>query len=120
LPERRERSGSSRPRNLRSQNGSLLLFDEPETSLRPKAQAEVRSFLLNMCKERKHQILICSHSPEMVKGLPKDAIKVFTPIPERKFRVIQNVKPSEAFFFLGSAITLKSIIFVEDTLAASF
>ena len=102
---------------FKAKPGALLLLDEPETSLHPGAQSKVQELLIKCCKEHKHQIVVCTHSPEMVKGLPESAIKIFNPTPDSKFRIIQNVKPTEAFYFIGKDNENLCIINVEDKLA---
>ena len=40
---------------------SLILLDEPETSLHPGAQRSMLRFLLDQIKLKKHQIIISTH-----------------------------------------------------------
>jgi len=102
---------------LQAPKNSLLLFDEPETSLHPGAQSKILEFLLDQCIKNQHQIVYCTHAPAMVEELPRSAVKVFTPAAGGRFQVRKDVLPSEAFFFLGQPIQNKKIIVVEDRLA---
>lgn len=97
--------------------GSLLLLDEPETSLHPGAQKKLIDYLVRLCLAKKIQIVFCTHSPSMIADLPKSAIKVFTPNASGKFRVIQNISPQEAFYHIGQPVGDKICIRVEDKLA---
>lgn len=101
---------------LRAKPETLILLDEPETSLHPGAQAKVQEFLLRQIKTHHHQIVISTHSQALVAGLPQEAIKVFRPNSRGKFDVLENVLPEEAFFFIGQPILDKRRIIVEDKL----
>ncbi|MEC4612793.1 AAA family ATPase [Tsukamurella tyrosinosolvens] len=62
-------------RVLSAKSGALILLDEPEVSLHPAAQRELATFLLDVAKKRKHQIVFATHSPDMLRQLPPEAIK---------------------------------------------
>lgn len=103
---------------LEAQNHSLILLDEPEVSLHPGAQERLKIFLLEQIKLKKHQIILTSHSPSLVSGLPKEAIKVFYQNPNTKrFLVKENLSPEEAFYHIEFPLTRKKEIVVEDILA---
>lgn len=97
---------------------SLILLDEPEVSLHPGAQERLMSFLAKMVKLRKHQIVISTHSPAIIRCLPPDAIKVFMMGQNGKVVIpSQNALPEEAFFYLGEPAHGRTTIVVEDSLA---
>lgn len=103
----------------RAKDKSLILLDEPETSLHPKAQKALMSFLLESSLKRKHQIVMSTHSPSMVSALPRDARKL---VAERAaggkvFLASQSATQEEAFERLGEAYHARQIL-VEDELAA--
>ena len=95
---------------------SLVLLDEPETSLHPGAQRALLRFLLDQIKLKKHQIIISTHSPEFVSGLPHEAIKVFEDNGAMKSRVLPRSSPSAAFKRLGKLPENKRRVLVEDAL----
>jgi len=97
---------------------SLILLDEPEVSLHPGAQDRLMAFLAKMVKLKKHQIVIATHSPAVIRCLPPDAIKVFVMGPSGKV-IMPNQKafPEEAFFYLGEPVSGKTTVVVEDPLA---
>lgn len=99
---------------------SLVLLDEPEVSLHPSAQMRLMDFLQEQCLKKKHQIVVSTHSPSIVKNLPKEAIKLFC-LNENlgKVDILQDVSPEESFYILGENPTKKTII-VEDKLAKKF
>jgi predicted ATPase len=103
---------------LAAPNYSLILLDEPEVSLHPGAQARLKVFLLEQIKLKKHQIILTSHSPILIKGLPKEAIKVFNQNPSNgRFLIKENLIPEEAFFHIEFPIDKRKNIIVEDKLA---
>jgi predicted ATPase len=59
-----------------AQPGSLILLDEPEVSLHPGAQERLMSFLYVRVKKLKHQAVLATHSPGIIRWLPPEAIKV--------------------------------------------
>lgn len=97
---------------------SLILLDEPEVSLHPGAQARLKTFLLIQIKIKKHQVILTTHSPSLVKDLPKESIKVFYQNPNSgRFLVKENLIPEEAFYYIEHPISDKKNIIVEDILA---
>ncbi len=102
---------------LQAPERTLFLLDEPETSLHPGAQRRVLDLLLGECVKSRHQVIMCTHSPNFVSSLPPSAVKVFTPIPTGCFRIAQNVLPEEAFFVIGEPLPHKLVIRVEDRVA---
>ncbi len=96
---------------------SLILLDEPEVSLHPGAQKRMLKFLLDEIYKKKHQIILCTHSPTLIETLPEVAIKLFSPTPEGYFKVYPKTLPSLAFSHIGHTITNKIRIIVEDEAA---
>jgi len=103
---------------LNTEDYSLILLDEPEVSLHPGAQERLKLFLLEQIKIKKHQIILTSHSPSIVKGLPNQAIKVFYPNPSNgRFLIKEDLTPEEAFYHIGFTVDSRKNIIVEDVLA---
>lgn len=105
---------------LDAEDRSMILLDEPETSLHPASQERLIEFLLAQSIKRKHQIVFATHSPHMIRPLPDDAIKLLTLDPVNgKVRLDrQSNSQSDAFFRLGAPMTNQVTVFVEDKLAA--
>lgn len=97
--------------------GSLILLDEPETSLHPGAQRALLRFLLNQIKLHKHQIVVSTHSADLLEGLPDSAICVFEDNGEGKARVINGCSPLVALHRIGRAPAGKIRVLVEDPMA---
>jgi len=103
---------------LNAKNYSLVLLDEPETSLHPLAQKRLINFILEQVKKKKLQVIISTHSPDIIEDMPKEAIKIFYENPvSGKVNIIENVHPENAFVHIGRTISDKKVIIVEDVLA---
>ncbi len=97
---------------------SLILLDEPEVSLHPGAQERLKLFILNEIIKKKHQIILSTHSPSIIKGLPKESIKVFFQNPRTgRFIVKEELLPEEAFFHIEFSSENYKWITVEDKLS---
>lgn len=96
---------------------SLILLDEPEVSLHPGAQEALVEFLLDQVKRKKHQVVLSTHSPTMIKGLPPEAIKTFHLDKATGLAVVRPASmPEEAFFHLGETGRGRVRVIVEDRL----
>ena len=97
---------------------SLILLDKSEVSLHPGAQERLTNFLLEQIKEKKHQVIVTSHSPSIIKHLPSQSIKALYQNPESgRFFVKENLLPEEAFFHIEVSLDNKKRIHFEDILA---
>lgn len=97
---------------------SLVLLDEPETSLHPGAQKALIDFLIRITAEKKLQIIMATHAPAIVEALPPKAIKILDIDPHSHHVVVcaQEAFVTDAFTRLGASYEEKTII-VEDRLA---
>jgi predicted ATPase len=59
-------------KNLSHLNGSIILIDEPETSLHPKWQQKYVQSLLEIFKGLDIQFIIATHSPYIIQGIKND------------------------------------------------
>lgn len=100
---------------------SLILLDEPEISLHPGAQRKLMAFIRDQAKDRCHQFVLSTHSPEIVRDLPDEAIKVFQARPgDGKIELTRQASaPADAFFRLGVPVSGEHVVFVEDKLAVA-
>jgi predicted ATPase len=98
---------------------SLILLDEPEVSLHPGAQEKLMDFLFEQMKAKKHQIVMATHSPAMIRNLPPQAIKIMSPnlLTGQIELLHQSASPAEAFYHIGEPLAGKKTILVEDGLA---
>lgn len=104
---------------LAAEDYSLILLDEPETSLHPGAQRALLRFLLEQIKMKKHQVVLSTHSRDFLEGLPQVAIKVFEDSGDASgsARILPRSTPAAALLRLGRVPAEKIRILVEDELA---
>ena len=102
---------------LSAPKGSLILLDEPEVSLHPGAQYELREFLFSQIMRRGHQVVLSTHSPSFIDDLPPAAIKLFSKTDEGFYDIVNSVLPEQAFIRIGSKFVVDKSIYVEDSLA---
>ena len=100
-----------------AKEGSLVLLDEPETSLHPGAQERMLAYLLDRIKRKKLQIVISTHSPTLVGYLPRESIKVFSLNAEGYADIVPDRPAEEAFHYIGHRYDASINIVVEDRLA---
>lgn len=101
----------------RANPNSLILLDEPETSLHPGAQKKFREYLLEKIKRDKHQIVLATHSPNFVESLPQNAIKLLIPGVDEKITIVNETEPEAAFSSIGFDSGSQIFVYVEDPLA---
>lgn len=95
---------------------SLILLDEPEVSIHPRAQQKLMEFLCQQVLKSKYQIVIATHSPYITKHLPKGAVKLLFLDKNNQVFVNNNVYPSEVFVEIGASKSQLTIL-VEDVCA---
>ncbi|WP_330389389.1 ATP-dependent nuclease [Blautia sp. SF-50] len=99
-------------------NNSIVLIDEPEISLHPRAQYRLVEYFFDAIKRKHIQMIVTTHSEHIVEKLPKEAI-ICLRKNENKTYVQQNVIPEFAFLEIGSPILNRKRIIVEDEMAKS-
>ncbi|MQP97202.1 AAA family ATPase [Streptococcus mitis] len=101
---------------INAPENSLLLIDEPEISLHPSAVYRFKDFLLKITLRNNHQVVITTHSTQLLRDFPKEAIKTVSRV-ENKIKITENIDYQDAFFELGDIYRDKKMIYVEDKLA---
>ncbi len=97
-------------------DNSLIILDEPETSLHPGAQRRLIEYLIDISISKKHQIVVSTHSPDIIEGMPEEAIKTIYTNENDKFDIINSQNYNLAFIELDKLSHLKKTILYEDTL----
>lgn len=103
---------------LSAEKDSLILLDEPETSLHPASQKMLMHFIAEQVKDKHLQVVMATHSPYLIADLPSDAIKLLQQ--DATGTVVldkQGASQTEAFFRLGAPKGDKLQLIVEDKLA---
>lgn len=92
---------------------SLIVIEEPETALHQDAQHNLAIYFLEVCKRKRHQIIITTHSPAIVDVMPMEARKKT----ERTFcgtTVENNPTIAEIVSDLSDGHQKSLLIYVED------
>lgn len=98
---------------LSAQKNSLILLDEPETSLHPGAQQRLLEFLAHYAVRKSLQIVMATHSIYLAKGLPQEAIRVLERDANGLIDITTSYSASEALHEIGLFPPGK-VILVED------
>ncbi|WP_019501540.1 ATP-dependent nuclease [Pseudanabaena sp. PCC 6802] len=92
---------------------SLILLDEPETSLHPRAQQRILEFIAHQAVRKSLQVVIATHSIYLAKNLPQNAIRVLVLEQDGAVTVRTDLSADEALHEIGTLPAGKTIL-VED------
>ena len=98
---------------LQAPDGSLILLDEPETSLHPRAQQRILEFIAHQAVQKSLQVVMATHSIYLAGGLPQKAIRVLVLEQDGTVTVTTDLSPDEALHEIGTLRPGKTIL-VED------
>ena len=94
-------------------DNSLLLIDEVEASLHPRAQRRLVCFLLWLARTRRVQVILSTHSPFVLQELPQEARILLLPGPQG-LSVVYGVSADFAMSRLDDEVHPEAFVFVED------
>jgi predicted ATPase len=92
---------------------SLLIIDEVEASLHPKAQRLLVRFLLWLCRQKKIQVILSTHSPYILEELPKEA-RILLLSGKSELNILYGISAEFAMSRLDDKVHPELNIFVED------
>lgn len=92
---------------------SLVLIDEVETSLHPRAQRRMLRDLADMCRVRELQIILTTHSPYILSELPPEARGYILKEGGRR-ELVLGVSPEFAMTKMDDDLHPECDVFVED------
>ena len=98
---------------LEAPDSSLILLDEPETSLHPRAQQRMLEFLADQAVAKNLQIVITTHSRCFADRLPQKAIRVLTAEIDGAIEIRTDLSVDEALHEISTLPSGKTIL-VED------
>jgi len=98
---------------LQAPEKSLILLDEPETSLHPRAQQRMLEFIAHQAVRKSLQIVIATHSIYLAKKLPQNAIRVLVLEADGTVTVRTDLSADEALHEIDTLPAGKTIL-VED------
>jgi hypothetical protein len=97
---------------------SLVLLEEPETSLHQRAQHEFGHYLVDVAFRKGHQILLTTHSEYLLSALP-GASRIFLYPGERGIEQLCGITAVQANSLLTDGFDKALTILVEDDCAAA-
>ncbi len=95
---------------------SLVLLEEPETSLHPSAQHEFSKYLLQICIEKKHQIILTTHSEFILQALPAES-RIYLHRTNGGIDLIPGLMASQAKSLMAGGMVKALHVLVEDDCA---
>ncbi|QDT33956.1 ATP-dependent nuclease [Thalassoglobus polymorphus] len=95
---------------------SLILLEEPETSLHPSAQFELGKYLVNVAARRNLQILLTSHSEYLLLALPQKS-RVYLKREGDRIVPIPGIGVRQALSMMDNFAIRSLYILVEDDVA---
>jgi predicted ATPase len=94
----------------------LVLIDEIESSLHPRAQRRLIRDLAEQCREREFQLMLTTHSPYILEELPLEARMYILETDDTK-KVISGVSPQFAMTKMDDDVYPECDLYVEDVAA---
>lgn len=95
---------------------SLVLLEEPETSLHPSAQHAFGTYLVDVCIRKRHQVLITTHSEYLMHALPS-ASRVFLQHTAEGLGAIRGIGVRQAMSLMTGLRAHHHLVLVEDDVA---
>jgi hypothetical protein len=97
---------------------SLVLIDEIESSLHPRAQRRLMRDLAEKCRENELQMIVTTHSPYVLEELPLQARAYILQNPSGRREIVYGVSPEFAMSKMDDQPHHEVDIYVEDDRAA--
>lgn len=95
---------------------SLILIEEPEISLHPSAQHEFGNYLLDLAFEKRHQIIITTHSEFILETLPPES-RIYLDKSEEGIQPIPGLTALQAKSLMTNGYFKALNVLVEDEVA---
>ncbi len=95
---------------------SLVLLEEPETSLHPSAQYELGKYLANVSQRRKLQILLTTHSEYLLLALPEKS-RIYLKREDARIVPLAGIGVRQAVSMMDNLAVPSIYILVEDDVA---
>ena len=98
---------------------SLVLIDEIESSLHPRAQRRLMRDLAERCRELELQIVVTTHSPYILDELPLEARAYIMQTSAGRRQIVYGVSPEFAMTQMDDVPYHECDLYVEDDRAAA-
>jgi predicted ATPase len=92
---------------------SLVLLEEPETSLHPSAQHQLGAYFMDVCLRRGHQIILTTHSEYLLRALPSTS-RVYFHLSDGDIRQVTGLTASHATSLMTEGHDKSLSVLVED------
>ncbi|MEO3928643.1 hypothetical protein ABGB07_33000 [Micromonosporaceae bacterium B7E4] len=99
--------------------GCLLLLDEPESFLALRGHRPFIDEVARRSLDRKLQLVVASHSPQVLSRFPVSNIRLCVRGPGGKIRVLEPESLAQVHQAVGMEAPLTALVLVEDALAAA-
>jgi len=96
--------------------GSLILIEEPETSLHPSAQFEFGRYLVDVARRRRHQAFMTTHSEFLLEALPSQS-RVYLSKTDSGIQTLLGLTALQAKSLMAQGHVKAVHLLVEDTCA---
>lgn len=97
---------------------SLVLIEEPETSLHGSAQHKLGKYLVMLCNERHHQIFLTTHSEALLAALPSES-RIYLHRDDQGVHVVPGITAVQASSLMSEGHLVGLHVLVEDEVAAA-
>lgn len=97
-------------------NNSLVVIDEVEASLHPRAQRRLVRYLLSQSRLKRIQVILSTHSPYVLEELPNEARVLLLPSGDGP-NVIYGASPEFSLSRIDDAVHPEAYVYVEDEAA---
>jgi predicted ATPase len=98
-------------------NKSLILLEEPETSLHQSAEYLLGEYLIDVCIRKGHQVLMTTHSESLMRSLPSQSRIFLYRDATGRVRPIGGITTSQAISLMTAGKDKAITILVEDDVA---
>ena len=98
-------------------NHSLVLLEEPETSLHPSSQYNFGRYLVDVCARKRHQVFLTTHSEYLLKALPSASRIYLDRAPGGEIRLIPGITTAQAISLMTAGHDKALHVLVEDDVA---
>lgn len=92
---------------------SLVIIDEVEASLHPRAQRRLIRSLLHFSRLKGVQVIVSTHSPYILEELPTEARVLVLPSPSGP-NIVYGASPEFALSRIDDAVHPEAFVYVED------
>ncbi|MEV6518954.1 AAA family ATPase [Micromonospora chalcea] len=99
---------------------SLVIIDEVEASLHPRAQRRLMTELIDIARRNRLQFVVSTHSPYILEQLPTEARIYIQPSRTGRREIVYGVTPNFALSMMDDTVHPELTLYCEDLTAKVF